>query len=152
MAGLRGFAQVFVKAAAKKGLGANKTLSLLKSKGLGYRRATFLSDYRMYAKIPTLSNRIKYVRRRYRLTKELFLEPKKFMTRRFAFVTEFNILKPDTGETFKMKSRVSTDKWMTRGQAENAALHQVKSALDRSNYKMVGGTLLEAYHSSDENW
>lgn len=152
MKGLRGFAQVFVKAAAEKGLGANKTLELLKSKGLGYRRTTFLSDYRMFAKIPTLSDRIKYVRRQYRLSKSLFLEPKKFMTRRFAFVTEFNVLNPDTGETFKMKSRVSTERWLTRGQAENTALQQVKSALDRSNYKVIGATLKEAYHQSDENW
>ena len=149
---IRDFVQPFVKKAALMGLSANETLRILRSLGLGYRRSVFLADFRMYKKIPLLRNRLKYVPRKYRPSKDLFLQPKRWMSRRFAFTTEFRILKPETGEIFKMYSRVATDRWLTRGQAERRALRQIKSAIDRSKYEIVDYVLVEAWHKEGEPW
>ena len=149
---LAGIAINFVKKAALEGLGANATLKILREMGLGYRRQDFLRDYRMFAQLPKKANVIKYVNRKYRLTKSLFVEPKGFMSRRFAFVSKIKVYNPQKKTTFILHNRVASMKNLTRGQAEQASLNAVSRSLASSNLEIKDITLAEAYHQPGEPW
>ena len=152
MIGVRAFAQAFVKKAAIEGLSANATLDILRKVGLGYRRTDFLADFRLYKKIPKLSDTLKHIRKSYRPSKNMFLQPKKWMSRKYAFVTKFRVFKPETGETFTISSRVSSDRILTRGSAERKAIQQVKEAFDRSKFEITSYYLSEAWHRAGSSW
>ena len=152
MIGIRAFAQSFVKKAALEGLSANTSLGILRKVGLGYRRTDFLADFRLYKKIPKLSDALKHIRKSYRPSKGMFLQPKKWMSRKYAFTTKFKVFKPETGETFNISSRVSSDRILTRGGAERKAIQQVKEAFDRSKFEITGYSLSEAWHRAGTGW
>lgn len=149
---LAGLAINFVKKAAMEGLGANRTLSLLKEMGLGYRRQTFLADYRKFAELPKKANVIKYVNRKYRLSKSLFVEPRGFMSRRFAFISKIKVYDPQRKSSFTIPNRVASMKNLTRGQAEQESLNAIGSSLAASNFEIQGVTLTEAYHQPGQPW
>ncbi len=123
---LRGLAQPFVKSMAIKGMGANWSLNVLKAAGLGYRRIDFLLDYRTYVKIPGIANKLKFIRKSYRPSKDQFLKPVGFQAREFSYVVKYKRTDPKTGKETDYFNRVSSAKELTRGQIEDESAFVVE--------------------------
>ncbi len=123
---LRGLAQPFVKSMAIKGMGANWSLNVLKAAGLGYRRIDFLLDYRTYAKIPSIANKLKFIRKSYKPSMDLFLKPVGFQARDFSYVVKYTRTDPTTGEMSDYFNRLSSDTELTRGQIEDMSAEVVE--------------------------
>ena len=144
---LRGLAQPFVKSMAIKGMGANWSLNVLKAAGLSYRRMDFLLDYRTYAKIPDIANKLKFIRKSYRPSKDLFLKPRGFQAREFSYVVKYDRIDPTTGEKTDYFNRLSSAKELTRGQIEEGSAFVVEKGKYDPNVDTGTATLFSAWHT-----
>ena len=150
--GIRGLAQSFIRSSAYRGLSANETLDALKSSGLGYRRTNFLADYRVYSSALEKSDRIKYVRKDYRPTKDLYTETFGIQRTRYRYQVDIDVKVRATGDTFVMSTNVSSDSQLSVGEAEAEALRSVSIDLDRSKFDITGYHPAAAFHKSGETW
>jgi len=150
--GIRGLAQSVIRSSASSGLSANDTLDALKAAGLGYRRTNFLADYRMYTSALVKKDRIKYVRKDYRPSAELFTETYGIQRTKYRYQIDVDVFNKTTGEPFVMSTNVSSDVQLTIGEAEAEAMLGVSSSLDASKFDITGYHLAGAFHRADTLW
>ncbi len=122
----------FIKSSALRGLGANKTIAALKGLGLGISRTVGLSMYREYAKIPAKAGRMKYVRKSYAFSRDMYTKETKFMTRRYRYTMKFETLDKRTGIIGEHATSVISNSPMTPAQIERAADEAFKGITDMS--------------------
>ena len=109
----------YIKGAAIRGLGANKTLEALKGLGLGIKRAEGLRMYRGFAKIPEQQDRMKYVNKSARFSRDMYTVESRFMTRRYRYTMKFETYDKRTGEISEQATSVISDRPMTPGEIES---------------------------------
>ncbi len=94
----RAMAQSFLVRMVKEGLTANEALEKLREMGLGYRRTTFLEDWRQVADIPKKADYLKNVPRKYAFTDAVTVEKEWYMTRKYNVVFKVTGTDLQTGE------------------------------------------------------
>jgi len=110
--------QQYIKSAAIKGLGANKTIEALKGIGLGIRRTEGLKQYREYAQIPAKADLLKYVRKSYRPSERLYTRQEGWMTRDYRYTIAYQSVNLETGIVSTQHTRLISDNPMTIGEIE----------------------------------
>ena len=122
----------FIKSSALKQLGANRTIEALKGLGLGIQRKAGLAAYRAYGQIPEKEARMKYVRKGYRFSRDMYTRETRFMTRRYRYTMKFETRDKRTGEISEHATSVISDKPMSPGQVEQIADEAFKGITDVS--------------------
>jgi len=130
---IRATAQPYLEGLASRGLSANAALTLLREKGLGYRRADFLADYRKYQGREIAKGRGRYVRMDSYPGPSCEVETAGFQRRQYNYVVNYYTTDLDTGETTKHWYIVASDERLTRRAIEESAFDVICAHLDRYN-------------------
>ena len=152
----RGIAQPFIQWAVEAGWGANETLEALRGEGVGYRRTTFLSDFRTY--LDQLVNR-PYVTG---MADTDFI-PKgmitnmppsqmKFRTGNYRYEFEAYYMNPATGEYVSETLAWGSDEYLSKEQATLEFLSYTSGSPPAEEYELAGAQLLGAYHQWGTPW
>ena len=144
--------QQFLKSAAIKGIGANKTLDALSAVGLGIRRTDGLKQYAAYAAIPQKTELLKYVRKEYRPSQRLFTEQPGFMTRDYRYTIKYQTVNKITGVVEDRHTRVISDLPMTIGAVEGQAETVTGEAEYWLGEEVIEWSIAEAEHAAGEPW
>jgi len=139
-------AQSFLRAGGREGIGANTLLKTIREAGLGYRRTTFLADYRNYQRLPSQYETMKYVGGDKRMANYNYIEVPRFQKSAYAYVVDVKVKDSATGREFDMRTTVSSDVALTRRQANNAGIEGVLPAIDHSKFDVIGYDWENAYH------
>ncbi|MBA7569835.1 hypothetical protein ES708_11577 [subsurface metagenome] len=142
----RNMAQSFLRSGGREGLSAQSVLNTLRETGLGYRRTDFLSDYRNYLRIPSQSEIMKYIGHDKRMADYNYIELPRFQKSAYAYVVDVKVRDPATGREFDMRTTVSSDTALTRGEANEAGVEGVMPSLDFSKFDVIGYDWENAYH------
>jgi len=133
---IRATAQPYLESLASRGFSANAALTLLREKGLGYRRADFLSDYRKYQGKKLAEGRGRYVRMDRYPGAACEVETARFQRRRYNYAVDYFTTDLTTGETVAKRYIIASDERMTRGAIEEAALEGISTYLDAYNSRL----------------
>ena len=151
--GIRGLAQAFLRSAAEKGLSFADAFNAMREGGLStYRRTDMLKDYRQFLGIPDKADVLKYVRRDYRPSRDLYTVATGYQRANFRYQVDIDVYNRTTGESFPMSTNISSDVQLTRGDIEAAGLDAVKGSLDRSQLDVRGYKLFGAFAKGDTTW
>jgi len=142
----------FIMSSALRKLGANKTIEGLKKIGLPIRRTEGLSMYRQYAQIPEKAGRMKYVRKAYAFSRDMYTKETRFMTRRYRYTMKFETRDKRTGEISEHATSVISDKPMTPGQVEGVADEAFKGITDVSPVIITKMWHHTAEHRKGDAW
>ena len=80
--------QHILRQAIKEGRSANKTLEMLRKEGLGYRRKTFLADFRLLKNEKKKEDVMQYVPHTKRISKDLYIKSKGYMPSSYETLVE----------------------------------------------------------------
>lgn len=135
-----------IKGAIEKGLGANRTINLLKATyGRAYQRTTFLSDYRILSEAKTVFEPMKYIRKDHTLSERHYKLSSKKMERNYATVVDYTYKLRGETEVRQSYYTIRHDTLLKRGEIEDT----IKSAIERE-YEVVDVDVLaprEGYKS-----
>ena len=135
-----------------QGLSGTKALSYLKSKGIGYRRKTFLGDWREITGAKKLERVYKYIPKKYALNYNLMAPTETNQGKEFKYVFETDNVNSLTGEhsngTVSMISdrRLSIDD-ATAEQSDLLSLSEQKY-LEDDGYSIAGIELKVVYRKT----
>ena len=148
-----------IKSLAIKQVGANETLRRLQAIGLPMRRQALLKTYREYAQIPVKAERIKFVRKDFRLSSELYTEPvvtpagrPAWISDRYRYTVEFTTFNPDTEELRDLGHTMISSKPLTPRQIEDAFINSLTDAVDRYKLTITKYNIAIAEHRPGDPW
>lgn len=137
--GARGLAQAFLRSAAEHGVKFGEVFRDMKAGGMStYRRTDMLSDYRQFQGIPDKADVLKYVRKDYTPSANLYTVTKGYQHTKFRYQLNVDIYKPLTGETFTMATNIASDVQLTPRQLEEAGIDSVRGGIDKSQFDIIG--------------
>jgi len=142
----------FIKSSALKQLGANRTIEALKGLGLGIQRKAGLAAYRAYGQIPEKAERMKYVRKGYRFSRDMYTVETRFMTRRYRYTVEYDVRIKETGEIKKCYRSVINDKPMIPREIERQADIAMSEWYQDLPGDIVGSRPYSAEHRKGDAW
>lgn len=136
----------FIQSAITRGLGANQTLESLKNQGLGYRRTTFLSDFRIALRAEEKEATMKFVRKDYRITDKHYTPSKHPLAGGFR-QTVFQIEGTDTrtGEDVIRHVTVAHDYITIRDELEFDAVRKVQGTSPWLEIKKITPVVARKY-------
>ena len=150
---------MFVRSAATKQLGANETIRQLKAAGISRRRQTVLRDYANYAQIPQKAETIKYVRKDYKISPQLYTETimtpagrPAFMSDTFRYTIKFETLNPDTGDVKELFHSMVSSKGLTPKQIEENFVNSLTDTVDRYKLTLTRYNIELAEHRPGDAW
>lgn len=126
----RAMAQPYLEAFAAQGLSANQALGRLRELGLGYRRQTFLDDYRTYTGREKAKDVAKYIRKDYYPTDAVMTPDVRNLKTKYQSLVKFTLQNVDTGEVFTKDFYLAHDEQMTIGRIESTMANVVASRAD----------------------
>ncbi len=117
-----------------------------------YRKTQFGYDYRSYTTAYERGAKLKYVRRDYKPTSELFTEARVGMRKTFKYNVESKFKNRLTGADYSTRSSfVSSDRALTRGEIEDIVRDRVSDIAEDYECE-VESTLTEAWHREGDFW
>lgn len=117
-----------------------------------YRKTEFGFDYRSFTTAYDKGDRLKFVRRDYKPSADLFSEARVGMRKTFKYNVKSDFIDRATGAvTTTRSSFVSSDRQLTRGEIEDIVRDRVSDIAD--DYEAgVKATLTEAWHREGDYW
>ena len=117
-----------------------------------YRKAQFGYDYRSYSEAYARGERLKYVRRDYKPSAQLFTEARVGMRKSFKYNVKSAFIDRATGTEFSTRSSfVASDRQLTRGEIEDIVRDRVSDIAEDYESEVVA-TLTEAWHREGDFW
>lgn len=141
-----------IRSLAIEQTGAIATLRRIQEAGLPMRKTDLLRTYREYAGIPEKEERIKYVRKDYRPSRDFYTEPEGFMSRRYRYRIKYETMDKRTGEIAEYYTSVIDDKPMSIYRAEQEAMLAIRRSLDLSPIDLLRVSLAVAEHRKGDEW
>ena len=126
----------------REGYSANAALRQLRSMGMGYRRITYLADWRELTGVTKLENVVKYVRKGYRPSPSLFVEKAMAVGRERTYTAEMELYKRSTGESTKENYSITTDEDLTVEQAEREIEKHGEEGMSWPGWEVTKTTLI----------
>lgn len=150
--GVRAWLQPIMRSAARANYPWTKLYDELKMTEAVYRKTEFGYDYRSFTAAYDKGDRLKYVRRDYKPSADLFSEARVGMRKTFKYNVESRFVDRETGAvTTTRSSFVSSDKQLTRGEIEDIVRDRVSDIAEDYDAE-VETTLTEAWHREGEFW
>jgi len=134
--------QAFLKSAVEAGMGANETLKVFQDAGVGYKRSTFLSDFRVVSGAEEIAERMKYVGRESVVSEDLYSPG--FSRTKYKYLTRIKATVYDTiaDEERSVTVTVGHDTVLRRLDIEEAASDIIEtSPILVEDLMPIGGTL-----------
>ncbi len=105
----RGIARTYFPSFINRGFTANKALSLLKECDMGYRRTTFLADWREFSGLKAKEDTFKYIRHDLKPTANTLTQTSENLSKEYSYI--FSVKGKDslTGEIKEIGWRLATD-------------------------------------------
>lgn len=117
-----------------------------------YRKTEFGFDYRSYLDAFERGEKLKYVRRDYKPSKDLFTEARVGMKKAFKYNVESEFVDAD-GKVYSTRSSfVTSDRQLTRGEIEDIVRNRVSDIAIDYDCPTVKTKLTEAWHREGELW
>lgn len=133
-----------IKGAVAKGIGANRTIALIKSTyGRAYKRTTFLSDYRIIKKAKDTFEPMKYIRKGYKPDIGHYQMASITHERRFATVVSYTYSLRGEKEVLQSYYTIRHDDLLTVGEIEDTILSAIERKYEVENIGITG--TVEAY-------
>ncbi|MBA7571619.1 hypothetical protein ES708_13385 [subsurface metagenome] len=149
---VRSWLQPMMRAAAAAKYPWTRLYGELKLVDPVYRKTQFGYDYRSYTSAYERGAKLKYVRRDYKPTSELFSEARVGMRKTFKYNVESKFRDRITGAEYSTRSSfVTSDRQLSRGEIENIVRDRVEDIA--GDYECgVDTTLTEAWHREGDAW
>jgi hypothetical protein len=112
----------FLVRGAREGIGANELLRMLQSSGLGYRRETFLRDYRLVQGLEKEASTLRYVPEHYFPSLKHYPIGKINQPERFLTYVEVEWEHPETGKKIRTYWSIKHDTLLTPKQIKEEVL------------------------------
>jgi hypothetical protein len=112
----------FLVRGAREGIGANELLRSLQSAGLGYRRETFLRDYKLVQGLETEARTLRYVPEHYFPSLKHYPVGKLTQKERFLTYVDVKWQNPETGEKRTRSWAVKHDTLLTPKQIKELVI------------------------------
>lgn len=117
-----------------------------------YRKKEFGYDYRSYREALDRGERLKFVRRDYKPTANLFSEARVGMRKAFKYNVKSDFVDAD-GQVYSTRSSfVTSDRQLTRGEIEDIVKDRVSEIAEDYDIPTIKTTLSEAWHREGEFW
>lgn len=152
VAHVRSWLQPVMRAAAAAKYPWTRLYQELKLVEPTYRKQQFGYDYRSYTAAYEKGARLKYVRRDYKPSADLFTEGRVNMRKAFKYNVSSSFIDEDGGVYSTRSSFVSSDTQLTRGEIEDIVRDRVSEIAVDYDCPTVQTTLTEAWHREGEFW
>lgn len=126
----------------REGFSASGGLRYLRAQGMGYRRITYLADWREITGTAKLENVVRFVRKGYRPSPELFVEKAMAVGRERTYTAELQLYKRATGETVTENYSITTDEDLTVEQAERQIEEHGEEGMSWPGWEVTKTTLI----------
>lgn len=137
---------------AIRGIGANKTLAILKSIGLGIRRTVGLARYRAYAGVPAKEEAIKYTPKQFMIGRGMYTEAFGVMTRRYRYTVASEFYDKATGELKKYYTSMISDRPMSVGEMERVGGDVLRGLAKMYDATITRQWVHKAEHREGDPW
>lgn len=127
----RGIGRTYLAGLVDKGLSANKSLKLLRSAGLGYRRQDFLRDFKEWRRLGELKETFKYIPKSRKPTMGTITKTEESLTKEYSYIFDIKGKDSLTGRDKIIHWRHSTDDLVTLSEAEDV----VDQYMQENKYK-----------------
>lgn len=143
---------LYIKANAIRGVGANQTLRELQAQGWGLKRQEFLNTYREYAGIPKKADAAKYTPRKFFVSRDLYTPAKGFISDNYRYTLKHETVNPITGESFTRYTRIVSEHQMTYGAIMDEGLLIASEVGYWGQEEVTTTSLYEANYSEEAEW
>ena len=150
--GIRGLSQAFIRRGVKLGLSSTATINTLRKAGLTYRRKDMLGDFREWAQVPKKANVIKYVRRDYLPSKDMYVSTYGKQRAAFRYQVTGTIYNPETHERLPFTTNVVSEFQMTPNQVYDEALEPIKASTEAYKSDIENYVMEAAFYKVGEFW
>jgi len=149
---VRAWLQPIMRAAAKVHYPWTRLYDELKLLEPVYRKTEFGYDYRSFVDAYDKGDRLKYVRRDYKPSSDLFSEARVGMKKTFKYNTKTTFYDAK-GDVYSVRNHfVSSDRQLTRGEIEGIVNDRLSDLAWDSAEGSVSSTLTEAWHREGDYW
>ncbi|MBA7568924.1 hypothetical protein ES708_10661 [subsurface metagenome] len=122
----QGIARTFIPQLISTGYTANKALGFLKTQNLGYRRTSFLADWREFTGREAKKDVIKYIRKDYKPTTATMSTTTDNLRDQYKYVYKIKGRDSITGEEKELSWAHTTDELMTMKDVEDIIEEDIK--------------------------
>lgn len=143
---------IVIMSSAITGIGANKTIALLKTLGLGIRRIVGLARYRSYAGIPAKADVIKYVPKRAMIGRGQYTEAFGVMTRRYRYTVSSEFYDKKTGELRTYHTSMISNRPLSVGEVERTGSNVLRGLAGMYDATITKQWISKAEHREGDAW
>lgn len=122
----RASARAVIGSLFENGYSATQSLRLLQIEGLGYRRQTFLADWREITGVKKLERVTRFIPKNKRPTEGLMTPKASPVGGEYTYRFETEMYNPVTGETSKLNFGVTSDRRLTVDEAEQETMNAIE--------------------------